>query len=108
MAPWWRSLSAARLIVRKSGPILVGCEPLAGRPAPNRTMSLPLNFLAPDFAVAPQLTPEQMRDLAEGTRMVYLKADEQLPYSAVMKVMDLAREAGVEEVALIAERKVQG
>jgi biopolymer transport protein TolR len=51
---------------------------------------------------------EQMRDLAEGTRMVYLKADEQLPYSAVMKVMDLAREAGVEEVALIAERKVQG
>ena len=51
---------------------------------------------------------EQMRDLAEGTRMVYLKADEQLPYSAVMKVMDLAREAGVEEGALIAERKVQG
>jgi biopolymer transport protein TolR len=55
----------------------------------------------------PQLR-EQMRDLAEGTRMIYLKADEQLPYSAVMKVMDLAREAGVEEVALIAERKVQG
>ncbi len=64
MAPWWRSLSAARLIVRKSGPILVGCEPFAGRPAPNRTMSLPLNYLAPDFAVAPQLTPEHMRDLA--------------------------------------------
>lgn len=55
----------------------------------------------------PQLR-DQMRDLAEGTRMIYLKADEQLPYSAVMKVMDLAREAGVEEVALIAERKVQG
>jgi len=54
------------------------------------------------------LLREQMRDLAEGTRMVYLKADEQLPYSEVMKVMDLAREAGVEEVALIAERKVQG
>jgi biopolymer transport protein TolR len=55
----------------------------------------------------PQLR-EQMRDLAEGTRMIYLKADEALPYSEVMKVMDLAREAGVEEVALIAERKVQG
>jgi len=51
---------------------------------------------------------DQMRDLAEGTRMIYLKADEQLPYSEVMKVMDLAREAGVEEVALIAERRVQG
>lgn len=55
----------------------------------------------------PQLR-DMMRDLAEGTRMIYLKADEQLPYSEVMKVMDLAREAGVEEVALIAERKVQG
>ena len=40
--------------------------------------------------------------------MIYLKADDQLPYSEVMKVMDLCREAGVEEVALIAERKVQG
>jgi len=55
----------------------------------------------------PQLR-EQMRDPQEGTRMIYLKADEALPYSEVMKVMDLAREAGVEEVALIAERKVQG
>ena len=51
---------------------------------------------------------ERVRDMAEGTRMVYLKADEELPYSEVMKVMDLCREAGVEEVALIAERKVQG
>ena len=40
--------------------------------------------------------------------MIYLKADQELPYSEVMKVMDLCREAGVEEVALIAERKVQG
>jgi len=50
----------------------------------------------------------RVRDMAEGTRMVYLKADEELPYSEVMKVMDLCREAGVEEIALIAERKVQG
>lgn len=51
---------------------------------------------------------EQLQDRAEGARMIYLKADEGLPYSEVMKVMDLCREAGVEEVALIAERKVQG
>ncbi len=51
---------------------------------------------------------ERLQDLPEGGRMIYLKADEQLPYSEVMKVMDLCREAGVEEVALIAERKVQG
>ena len=54
------------------------------------------------------LLRERVRDMAEGTRMVYLKADEQLPYSEVMKVMDICREAGIEEVALIAERKVQG
>ena len=51
---------------------------------------------------------EQLQDRAEGARMIYLKADEGLPYSEVMKVMDLCREAGVEEVALISERKVQG
>jgi len=58
-----------------------------------------------------QLLPklqEMLRDVVEGARLVYLKADEELPYSEVMKVMDLCREAGVEEVALIAERKVQG
>ena len=53
------------------------------------------------------LLKERVRDMAEGTRMIYLKADEELPYSEVMKVMDLAREAGVEEVALIAEPKVE-
>ena len=54
------------------------------------------------------LIKERLQDLPEGARMIYLKADQELPYSEVMKVMDLCREAGVEEVALIAERKVQG
>jgi biopolymer transport protein ExbD len=51
---------------------------------------------------------EKFEDLAEGSRVIYLKADEGLPYSEVMKVMDLVRAAGVEEVALIAEKKAQG
>ena len=51
---------------------------------------------------------ERLEELPEGNRMVFLKADSELPYSEVMKVMDLAREAGVEEVALIADPKVQG
>jgi len=50
---------------------------------------------------------EALEDAPEGARIVFLKADEGLPYSEVMTVMDLAREAGVEEVALIAERRVQ-
>ena len=58
-------------------------------------------------ALLPKLQ-ERMRDMGEGTKLVYLKADEQLPYSEVMKVMDLCREAGVEEIALIAELNVEG
>jgi len=52
----------------------------------------------------PQLK-ERLEDLPEGKKMVFLKADSELAYSEVMKVMDLCREAGVEEIALIAERQ---
>ena len=51
---------------------------------------------------------EALEERADTQKLVYLKADNQLPYEEVMKVMDLCREAGVEEVALIAEQKVQG
>jgi biopolymer transport protein TolR len=63
--------------------------------------------LASQAELGPQVK-ERLQDLPEGSRMMYLKADDALPYSEVMKVMDICREAGVEEVALIAERKVQG
>jgi biopolymer transport protein ExbD len=67
------------------------------------TQNAPLGSQA---ELVPQLK-EHLQDLPEGQRIIYLKADEQLPYSEVMKVMDLVRSAGVEEVALIADRKVQ-
>jgi biopolymer transport protein TolR len=51
---------------------------------------------------------ERLEEMPEGARLIYLKADEELSYAEVMKIMDLCRDAGVEEVALIAERKVQG
>ena len=51
---------------------------------------------------------ERLKDLTEGERLMFLKADQDLAYSEVMKVMDLCREAGVEEVALIADQKVEG
>ncbi len=50
----------------------------------------------------------RLEEISEGNRMVFLKADSELAYSEVMKVMDLCRDAGVEEVALIAEVRVQG
>ncbi len=51
---------------------------------------------------------ERLEELADTNKVVYLKGDENLPYSEVMKIMDYCREAGVEEIALIAEQKVQG
>ena len=51
---------------------------------------------------------ERLEDLPEGSKIVYLKADQELEYGEVMKVMDLLREAGVEEIALIAEQKTGG
>jgi biopolymer transport protein ExbD len=51
---------------------------------------------------------ERLEELPDTMKVVYLKADEELPYSEVMKIMDFCREAGVEEIALIAEQKVQG
>jgi biopolymer transport protein TolR len=49
---------------------------------------------------------EKLEELPDGSKMIHLKADEELEYSEVMKVMDLVREAGVEEISLISEKKV--
>jgi biopolymer transport protein ExbD len=57
--------------------------------------------------ILPQLK-ERLEDIDEGDKMVFLKADTDLAYSEVMKVMDLLREAGVEQIALIAEQRVEG
>ena len=57
--------------------------------------------------LVPQLR-ERLQDIDEGDKIIFLKADSDLEYSEVMKVMDLCREAGVEQIALIAEAKVQG
>jgi len=51
---------------------------------------------------------ERLADLPDGGKIVYMKADEALDYAEVMKMMDLVREAGCEEIALITDRKVQG
>ena len=48
----------------------------------------------------------RLEELPDGGKMIFLKADEELAYSEVMKVMDLVHEAGVEEISLIAEKKV--
>jgi biopolymer transport protein ExbD len=57
--------------------------------------------------LVPQIK-ERLEELADTNKVVYLKGDENLTYAEVMKIMDYCREAGVEEIALIAEQKVQG
>lgn len=41
-------------------------------------------------------------------KVIYLKGDQNSSYGEIMRVMDLVRAGGVEEVALIAEPRVQG
>jgi biopolymer transport protein ExbD len=57
--------------------------------------------------LVPQIK-ERLDEAGESDKIVFLKADKELAYSEVMKVMDLIREAGGEELALIAEQAVQG
>jgi biopolymer transport protein ExbD len=41
-------------------------------------------------------------------KTIYLKADENLDYGDILRVMDLCREGGVEEIALITEQVAGG
>jgi len=51
----------------------------------------------------------RVQDALEQTRekIVLIKADEEAPYGAVMAAMDQLRKAGVEDIGLITERKLQ-
>ena len=40
-------------------------------------------------------------DQRQGDRIVYVRADERLPYSRVERVLDLTRQAGADQVALV-------
>lgn len=64
-------------------------------------------LLSDPSQLLPQIE-ERLQDVPEGERLIYLKGDQELEYGEIMKVMDLCREAGVEEIALIAEPEVQG
>ena len=59
----------------------------------------------------PELKERLMAALEERgdtDKIAFLKADVRTEYAEVMKVMDACREAGIEEIALISEPKVEG
>jgi biopolymer transport protein TolR len=47
----------------------------------------------------------RLEGVAAGTRLVHLKADTALPYDEVQRVMDILRELGAEEVALLTSQR---
>lgn len=49
-----------------------------------------------------------LEEKADTDKVALLKADVGLEYAEVMKVMNICRENGIEEIALIAEAKVEG
>ena len=49
---------------------------------------------------------DEFEDKSE--KILFLKADEGLAYGDVLRVMDLCREAGADEIGLITEPKTQG
>ena len=51
---------------------------------------------------------ERLDAARKAGRVVYLRADESLPYSAVWTVLQVCREAGAGEVALLSQRRVGG
>ena len=55
--------------------------------------------------IVTRLTAE-FEDTSE--KILFLKADERLAYSDVLRVMDLCRDAGADEIGLITEEKTQG
>jgi biopolymer transport protein ExbD len=51
---------------------------------------------------------EALKERGDTDKLAYLKADVALDYGEVMKIMDILRQAGIEEIALISEPKVEG
>ena len=49
-----------------------------------------------------------LEERGDTDKVAFLKADINLEYGEVMKIMNVCREAGVEEIALISEPKVEG
>ena len=69
--------------------------------AANKTVYLNAKFIATDELG--KKVEEALKDKTE--KIVLIKADEEVEYGAVMAAMDQLRQAGVEDIGLITERK---
>jgi biopolymer transport protein TolR len=73
--------------------------------APDKSVYLNAKPLRPDEELG-----AKVKDLIEGKneKIVLIKADEAVDYSAVMAAMDELRKAGIEDIGLIIDRKKVG
>ena len=51
---------------------------------------------------------EALKERGDTDKLAFLKADINMEYGEVMRIMDILRRAGIEEIALISEPKVEG
>ena len=57
-----------------------------------------------EYAVKLETLPEQLKKILKGSsKLLYLKADKDVPYGVVVKVMARVKEAGVEKLGVVAE-----
>jgi biopolymer transport protein TolR len=61
--------------------------------------------LARDVAAVSNELRQSLDGMAEGRRVLYLKADTALGYSDVKRVMDMLRELGADEIGLMTSRR---
>ena len=76
----------------------------SARTPPSRWAANPWHNLG---ELALKLT-ERLEARPEGARVVHVRGDESLPYADVWKVLEICRQAGAEEVALLARQGAAG
>ena len=51
---------------------------------------------------------EALKERGDTDKLAFLKADVNMEYGEIMKIMDILRKAGIEEIALVSEPRVEG
>jgi biopolymer transport protein TolR len=60
-------------------------------------------FVADKMIPLTSLADELSKGLAEGKKGVFIRADEGVPYGAVVRVLDVTRKTGIQDIGLITE-----
>ena len=75
-----------------------------------KMFGVPYRITSVVTAIKPDELGEKVKDIVENQKekIVLIKADERVDYSAVMAAMDQLRQAGIEDIGLITEKNQPG